>query len=59
MSVESRGASEEYIGEGMVGGYTRFPGRFYPYDRMTGTWKDYDEQVLKRTWLRLCIGSII
>ena len=52
------GASEEYIGEGMVGGYT-LSEDFIHMIRMTGTWKDYDEQVFKRTWLRLCIGSII
>lgn len=40
------GASEEYIGEGMVGGYT-LSEDFIHMIRMTGTWKDYDEQVLK------------
>ena len=40
------GASEEYIGEGMVGGYT-LSEDFIHMIRMTSTWKDYDEQVLK------------
>ena len=40
------GASEEYIGEGMVGGYT-LSEDFIHMIRMTGTWKDDDEQVLK------------
>ena len=40
------GASEESIGEGMVGGYT-LSEDFIHMIRMTGTWKDYDEQVLK------------
>lgn len=39
------GASEEYIGEGMVGGYT-LSEDFIHMIRMTGTWKDgiFDER---------------
>ena len=46
ISRNQEGASEEYIGEGMVGGYT-LSEDFIHMIRMTGTWKDYDEQVLK------------
>lgn len=45
VSVEQEGASEEYIGEGMVGGYT-LSEDFIHMIRMTGTWNDgiFDER---------------